>query len=140
MQQYYIPHDYLCKSFKLQHEEESSEAFLKRVLYHLQNNNSLIIVDETVKFKPENDDDELVPKYTIKDEIVGLLVLRRISKLDYVRGISRISLINENIENRLISFKQTLYRNLDLFEILNCDNYLNYYYVCIKPRFRRKRN
>lgn len=129
--------DYVCKSMNLNSDKLSMQCFLERVLFHIRNKNSLIIVDERIKCSTDENE---MPIYKIEDEIAGVLVSRIINVLNYGHVLSRTTLMSGEAQKQFVEFKHDVCRNFDLFEIFNCNLIMNIYYVCIKTKFRRRGN
>lgn len=126
---YYSYNDFMIKSFNF--DDESLECFLSRAHFHIQANDSLIIIDESVR----NRSDGTVVE---EDEVAGVLVARIVKRTDFYQVLSRTSIMTGEGQINYVQFKNDLNKNMDLWTDFKCDQLLKIYYVCIKPKYRRK--
>lgn len=127
--------DYVCRSMNIISDKTSLKCFLERALFHIKNKNSLIIIDERVKCKLDENDK---PIYKVDEETAGILISRVIDKFDYGHVVSRTSLMDGQAQKDFVEFKHDVGRNYDVYDIFNCNSIMFVYYVCIKPKFRHR--
>lgn len=130
---YYIPNEVLCRNTDMTEDEVSVQSFLDKVLFHLRDCTSLVLIDESLPKETEED----VPPVP-NDEIAGVLILRAIHKADFGRVFSRIIMTQGDAQKKCVQIKTALNRKVDIYDKMNCDTFLRYYYLCIKPKYRHK--
>lgn len=58
--------------------------------------------------------------------------------MDFGRVFSRAMLIEGEAYKKCVNFRNHINRKVDLFVEFDCDRYLRYYALCVKPEYRRK--
>lgn len=71
-------------------------------------------------------------------EMAGVLVLKVVRKIDFGRVFSRVKLVEGDALKKCLRIKNNLSRKADIFAEFDCEMYLRYYAVCVKPEYRRK--
>ncbi|XP_072394719.1 uncharacterized protein [Diabrotica undecimpunctata] len=75
---------------------------------------------------------------TEDDEIAGILILKAVKKSDFGRVFSRVTITQGKPYTSITKFMNKINRKVDVYKKFNCDIYLRYYLLCIKPEYRGK--
>ncbi|CAG9768328.1 unnamed protein product [Ceutorhynchus assimilis] len=118
---YYLPEDVLCRNTKIGKDKVSQQCFADRLFFKLKDRASVIAVDE------KND-----------NCLAGVLVLNPVQKCDYGRVYSRAMLVDGNSYKSITEFMNHINRKVDIFEEFQCEIYLRYYLLCVKPEYRHR--
>lgn len=70
--------------------------------------------------------------------MAGALVLKVVRKLDFGRVFSRVQLVEGDALKKCVKIKNHLSRKTDVFADFDCETYLRYYGVCVKPEYRKR--
>lgn len=70
--------------------------------------------------------------------MAGALVLKVVRKIDFGRVFSRVMLVEGDALKKCLKLKNHLARKTDIFADFDCEMYLRYYAICIKPEYRKK--
>lgn len=73
-----------------------------------------------------------------EDGLAGVLLLKTLKKCDMGRVFSRNQLTEGKPLRSIMNFINYVNKKVDLFVQFQCDIYLRYYLVCIKPEHRRR--
>lgn len=72
------------------------------------------------------------------DVMAGTLVLKIVKKENFGRVFSRVMLVDGEALKKCVKMKNHLSRKTDIFVEFDCDVYLRYYAICVKPEYRKK--
>lgn len=75
---------------------------------------------------------------TANEEMAGTLALKVVRKIDFGRVFSRVKLVEGDALKKCLQIKNNLSRKADIFAEFDCEIYMRYYAICIKPEYRRK--
>lgn len=70
--------------------------------------------------------------------MAGVLVLKVVRLLDFGRVFSRTMLVEGEALKKCVKIKNHLCRKTDIFAEFDCETYLRYYGVCVKPEYRKR--
>lgn len=73
-----------------------------------------------------------------QEVMAGALVLKVVRKLDFGRVFSRVQLVEGDALKKCVKIKNHLSRKTDVFADFDCETYLRYYGVCVKPEYRKR--
>ncbi|XP_025830929.1 uncharacterized protein LOC108742207 isoform X3 [Agrilus planipennis] len=120
LKEHYVPCDDFLAKIEVSRNPASVTSFLERILYHLENNSSLIATHE------------------VTGEIAGIIILRTIPKTDFARSFSRPSIFADDVFKRYAIVKSELLRKVDIYEHFGCQIFLKLYFLCVAPNYRQK--
>ncbi|KAK4880606.1 hypothetical protein RN001_008752 [Aquatica leii] len=143
LKEYYLPNDLLYKNTDFLNDEVSVECYLQRVLAQLKNCCSIIAVDENYVFEEFDEDGNVIPiiKKPFEEgkiKIVGVLVMKILTKRELDRVFSSIKMIQGDAMKKCLDIKIALTRRVDVFEKMDCENVLRYYEMCVIPEYRHR--
>jgi hypothetical protein len=73
-----------------------------------------------------------------EDAIAGFLILKAIHKDDFGSVFSRVFHVEGEAHKKCIAFVNHLARKADVFTELDCNIFLRYVLLCIRPEYRKK--
>lgn len=76
--------------------------------------------------------------FLANEELAGALVLKVVQKIDFGRVFSRATIVEGDALKKGVKLKNHASRKTDIFAEFDCDAYLRYYAICIKPEHRKK--
>ncbi|CAH1368384.1 hypothetical protein MTP99_009767 [Tenebrio molitor] len=117
----YFQEEVLCRNSNLAEDPESIKSFLNVVMFNLKDRTSIIALDEPNE-----------------DAIAGFLILKAIHKDDFGSVFSRVFHVEGEAHKKCIAFVNHLARKADVFTELDCNIFLRYVLLCIRPEYRKK--
>lgn len=111
----------LFKNSNFLKDPMSVSSFRDKLLFNMKDQCSIVAVDEAHE-----------------DVIVGALILKTIKKSEYGRVFSGTQVGDGQCFQSIAAFLNHVNKNGDVFAHFQCEIYLRYYLVCIKPEYRRK--
>lgn len=132
---HYIPNDVITRNAEIIEDEVSLKSMLDKTYYLLKDSISLAVVLETLP-TPSSDTDALPP--TPVQELAGVLVLKAIHKVDYGRVFTSLIMSEGEARKKCLQLYATMHRKANVTQQMNCESYINYYYLCVKPEFRHR--
>lgn len=141
MQNDYFQEEVLCRNACLQEDEVSVESFLRQLLFNMKDNCSLVVIDESRYTKLIVSKIDFVNNVRIvlaEELLAGALILKIVRKIDFGRVFSRVMLVDGVAMKKCIKIKNHLSRKTDIFADFDCEMFLRYYAICIKPQYRKR--
>ncbi|KAL1491256.1 hypothetical protein ABEB36_011877 [Hypothenemus hampei] len=117
----YLKEDILFRNTKIVEDEVSQKSFAERVLFKMHDRASIVAIDEANE-----------------NRVVGVLILTPVQKCDWGRVYSRTMIVEGKSYTSITNFLNYINRKVDIFEQYQCDTYLRYYLLCIRPEYRGK--
>lgn len=137
-----MPEEVLCRNSEMLLDEVSTQSFLKQMLFNIHDHMSIIILEEAkieTETEAEPETDSTKEPSVHEDILAGALIMKVIHKIDFGRVFSRAMLVEGEAMKRCVALKNTLNRKVDIFVEFNCEDYLRYYALCVKPCYRKRR-
>lgn len=120
--EYYVRDDLLFRNTNILNDPDSLKSFRAKLLFSMQDRCSIIAVDEAHE-----------------GGVVGVLLLKSVKKCDYGRVFSRTQIGAGNCYQSITTFLNHVNKHVDIFLHYNCEMYLRYYLLCVKPEYRGKK-
>ncbi|KAJ8950493.1 hypothetical protein NQ318_015237 [Aromia moschata] len=73
-----------------------------------------------------------------EEVVAGVLLLKTIKRSNFGRVFSRSMVTDGKSYQSIMEFMNYISRKVDIFDTFECDSYLRYYLICIRPEYRRK--
>ncbi|XP_001812133.1 uncharacterized protein LOC100141857 isoform X1 [Tribolium castaneum] len=121
IQECYFQEEVLCRNSNLGEDPDSIKSFLNMVLFYLKDRTSIIALDESNE-----------------DAVAGFLVLKAVHKTDFSNVFGRVFHVEGEAHKKCLAFTNYLGRKADVYTDLNCDIFLQFCLLCIRPEYRKK--
>ncbi|KAJ3653383.1 hypothetical protein Zmor_012637 [Zophobas morio] len=121
IQECYFQEEVLSRNSNFAGDPDSVKSFLDHVLSYLKDRSSIIGLDEANE-----------------DAIVGFLVLKVMHKNDYSDVFSRVMPVEGDAHKKCVNFLNYIARKADIYTEYNCEEFLRYVLLCIRPEYRKR--